>query len=99
MRKIIIKDNKKRLIVAKYEKKKLLLKSIQNNTNLSFKVRWIIGLELSSLPKNSSMTRLHRRCLLTSRSRSNFRKFSISRIMLRDLAGFGLIPGIKKSSW
>lgn len=54
---------------------------------------------LAKLPRSSSPTRLRRICQLTGRSRGNYRKFQISRIMLRDMALDGLIPGMKKASW
>ncbi len=44
-------------------------------------------------------TRIVRRCELTGRSRGVYRKFRISRIMLRKLALEGKIPGMRKSSW
>jgi small subunit ribosomal protein S14 len=54
---------------------------------------------LAKLPRNSSATRLRRICKLTGRSRGVYRKFQISRIMLRDMALDGFIPGMKKASW
>ena len=54
---------------------------------------------LAKLPRDSSPTRSHLRCELTGRSRGNLRKFKISRIMLRELALAGKIPGLKKASW
>jgi small subunit ribosomal protein S14 len=54
---------------------------------------------LSNLPRDSSPTRSHLRCQLTGRSKGNLRKFKISRIMLRELALAGKIPGLKKASW
>lgn len=54
---------------------------------------------LSKLPRDSSPTRSHLRCQLTGRSKGNLRKFGISRIMLRELALAGKIPGMKKASW
>ncbi len=54
---------------------------------------------LAKLPRDSSPTRSHLRCQLTGRSRGNLRKFKISRIMLRELALAGKIPGMKKASW
>jgi small subunit ribosomal protein S14 len=54
---------------------------------------------LSKLPRDASPTRSHFRCELTGRSRGNLRKFKISRIMLRELALAGKIPGMKKASW
>ncbi len=54
---------------------------------------------LAKMPRDSSPTRGHNRCLLTGRSRGFLRKFKISRIMLRELALAGKIPGLKKASW
>ena len=44
-------------------------------------------------------TRIRNRCELTGRSRGYYRKFRLSRIMLRELGNKGLIPGLTKSSW
>jgi len=54
---------------------------------------------LSRLPRNSSPVRLHNRCKLTGRSKGYIRQFGICRNQFRELANFGLIPGVKKSSW
>jgi small subunit ribosomal protein S14 len=54
---------------------------------------------LAKLPRDSSPTRSHLRCQLTGRSRGNLRKFKVSRIMLRELALAGKIPGLRKASW
>jgi small subunit ribosomal protein S14 len=54
---------------------------------------------LAKLPRDSSLTRSHNRCLLTGRSKAYLRRFKISRIMLRELALAGKIPGLKKASW
>ena len=54
---------------------------------------------LAKLPRDSSPTRSHNRCQLTGRSKGVLRKFKVSRIMLRELALAGKIPGLKKASW
>ena len=54
---------------------------------------------LQKLPRNSSKTRLKHRCALTGRARAYYRRFGISRIMLRELALKGQIPGCRKASW
>jgi len=54
---------------------------------------------LARLPRSSSATRLRNLCALTGRSRSVYRKFKISRIMLRELALEGKVPGMRKASW
>ncbi|MGM0478622.1 MAG: 30S ribosomal protein S14 [Bacteroidota bacterium] len=54
---------------------------------------------LQKLPKNSSKVRMHNRCSLTGRPKGYMRQFGISRVMFREMALSGKIPGIKKSSW
>jgi small subunit ribosomal protein S14 len=54
---------------------------------------------LSRLPRNSNPNRQRNRCKLTGRSRGYMRQFGVSRITFREMASFGLIPGIKKASW
>jgi small subunit ribosomal protein S14 len=54
---------------------------------------------LSKLPRDSAPTRLHNRCEVTGRPRGYLRKFKMSRIVFRELAHKGQIPGVKKSSW
>lgn len=54
---------------------------------------------LQRLPKNASPIRLHNRCLISGRPRGYYRKFGISRLVFREMALRGEIPGIKKSSW
>ncbi len=44
-------------------------------------------------------TRKRNRCALTGRARGVYRKFGVSRIVLRELALQGMIPGMRKASW
>ena len=54
---------------------------------------------LQKLPKNASPVRGHNRCKLTGRPKGYMRQFGLSRIMFREMANKGLIPGVKKASW
>jgi small subunit ribosomal protein S14 len=54
---------------------------------------------LSRLPRNSNPNRMKNRCKITGRARGYMRQFGISRITFREMASFGLIPGVKKASW
>lgn len=54
---------------------------------------------LQRLPRDASPTRHNNICALTGRSRGVYRKLKISRIMVRELALEGKIPGMRKSSW
>lgn len=53
--------------------------------------------KMKRTPKFSS--RKEHRCEITGRGRSVYRKFRISRILLRELALQGMIPGMRKASW
>ncbi|MFH1005482.1 MAG: 30S ribosomal protein S14 [Bacteroidota bacterium] len=54
---------------------------------------------LSKLPRNSSKVRLHNRCKITGRARAYSRQFGISRLVFREWALNGKIPGVTKASW
>ncbi len=58
--------------------------------------KWV---ELQKLPRNSSPTRLNNRCPISGRSRGFIRDFGVSRIVFREMALEGKIPGIRKASW
>ena len=55
--------------------------------------------KLSTLPRNSSMTRVRNRCIVTGRSRSVYRWARMSRLTIREMIAAGLFPGWSKSSW
>lgn len=95
----INKNEKRRKMVAKYAPKYAKLKSIANNTSLDETERLIARLKMAELPRNGNPTRIRNRCELTGRPRGYYRKFRLARVMLRDLATRGLIPGVVKSSW
>ena len=54
---------------------------------------------LQKLPRDASPVRIKNRCALTGRSRGYLRKFGISRIVFREMALAGKIPGVRKASW
>jgi small subunit ribosomal protein S14 len=55
--------------------------------------------ELQKLPRNSSPVRQRNRCKMTGRPRGYMRTFGVSRVTFREMALFGLIPGVTKCSW
>lgn len=54
---------------------------------------------LQRIPKNASPVRLHNRCKITGRPRGYMRQFGVSRVLFREMANKGLIPGVRKASW
>ena len=98
MKKYNYKDYKVRKDVAHYENKRISLKVIQQHLNFSKKKRYDAIIQLSKLKRKSSKIRIRNRCVLTGRSRGVFNYFKISRILIRNLAAKGLIPGLKKAT-
>ena len=86
-------------LVNSVSKKREMLKSRIYDKNLPLSERFEAVMKLSSLPRSSSKTRVRNRCEITGRARGFYRKFKLSRIQLRDMAAFGHLPGVIKSSW
>lgn len=95
----INKNEKRRLLVKKYAGKYAKLKAIANDQSLEETERLIARLKMAEIPRNGNPTRIRNRCEITGRPRAYYRKFRLARVMLRDLANKGLIPGVTKSSW
>ena len=98
-RSMIERQKKRQRMVAQYAAKRAALKTVAEDRDRPMDERFRARLKLAELPRNSSVTRLNSRCLVTGRSHAYYRKLKMSRIALRDLASFGQIPGMVKSSW
>lgn len=95
----VLRDQRRKKLIAKYADKRAALRKRLNDANVSIEEKFQIQEQFAKLPRNSCPTRLNRRCEVSGRSRSYYRKFGISRIALRDLALSGQLPGVRKSSW
>jgi small subunit ribosomal protein S14 len=95
----INKNQRRKKLVEQNAAKYAKLKAIANDESKDETERLIARLKMAELPRNGNPTRVRNRCELTGRSRAYYRKFRLSRIMLRELANKGLIPGVIKSSW
>lgn len=96
---MIERDKKRKKTAEKYAVKRAELKAIIMNKEISIEERFEAQLKLNKLPRNGSQIRYRNRCEVTGRPRGFYRKFRMSRIALRELASFGQIPGLTKSSW
>jgi small subunit ribosomal protein S14 len=81
------REVKRERLVARYASKRAQLKAAGDYAGLD------------KLPKNSSAVRLHNRCKITGRPRGYLRQFGISRVLFREMALNGKIPGVTKASW
>jgi small subunit ribosomal protein S14 len=95
----INKNERRKAMVKQYAAKYAKLRAIADNTELDETERLIARLKMAELPRNANPTRIRNRCMVTGRPRAYYRKFKIARVMLRELANKGMIPGVTKSSW
>lgn len=81
------RERKRRRMVAQYADRRRALKEAGDYE------------ALQRIPRNASPVRLNNRCPLSGRSRGYMRDFGISRIVFREMALSGKIPGVRKASW
>lgn len=95
----VVKNNKRKKMVAQYAERRAELKKIINSPASSVEAVDEAVMKLQKMPRDASSVRVRNRCSQTGRPRGFLRKFGVSRIALRELALEGQIPGVIKSSW
>ena len=95
----VTKNERRKKLATRSAAKSARLKAIANDESKDETERLIARLKMAEVPRNGNPTRVRNRCELTGRSRAVYRKFRLSRVMLRELGNKGLIPGLTKSSW
>ena len=96
---MVNREVKRAKLVQQHATKRAALNAVIKDQSKPVEERFKATIKLASLPRNSAAVRLHNRCQLTGRPHAFYRKLKLSRIMLRELASFGQIPGMVKSSW
>jgi small subunit ribosomal protein S14 len=95
----VVKNEKRKKLVAQNSQRRLELKKIINNPTSTPEQVDEAVMRLQKMPRDASPVRVRNRCSMTGRPRGFLRKFGASRVALRELALRGQIPGVVKSSW
>jgi len=95
----IEKNERRKRLVEKYAERRRELKAILSSPKTTDDDFDRAQKALYALPRNSAPSRVRNRCSITGRCRAYMGKFGISRIMFRELASQGKLPGVTKSSW
>ena len=96
---VIARDVKQEEEISRFAVTRAKLKAVISSADSSFDDRQEAFAKLNKLPRNSSPSRLTRRCQQCGRPHAVYRKFALCRICLRNILMLGQIPGGKKSSW
>jgi small subunit ribosomal protein S14 len=94
-----LRDERRIEKVRKNATKRAALRKVVNDPAASLDEKAGAQRGFAKLGRNSCPTRIKRRCSVSGRSRGYYRKFGLSRIMLRQLALRGELPGVRKASW
>ena len=95
----IEKNKTRRKLTARYAARRAVLKKLIMDRDTPAEERFRAVVRLAEMPRNGAKIRIRNRCSLTGRARGYHRKFGLSRLMLRELASKGQIPGVTKASW
>ena len=95
----IERNERRARLIKKYAAKRKELKVKILNPETSDEAFFAAQRELALLSRNSSPVRYRNRCSITGRSRGFYGKFGVSRLILREFASEGLLPGVTKASW
>ena len=83
----IEREKRKRAVVQKFAAARAELKAKRDYAGLA------------KLPRDASPSRVTNRCQISGRRHGYLRKFACSRLVFRESALNGLIPGVTKASW
>ena len=82
---------RKALIQNNLKREKLVKKYLKKRLDLKK--------DSQKFPRNSSTTRLKKRCFSTGNTRGVYKFFGLSRHKTRDYFNLGFLPGVTKSGW
>ena len=98
-RNMINRELKRIQLVARFAKKRALLKEAIRNPQSTPEEKFAAAETLQKMPRDSSKSRIRNRCKITGRSRGVYKKFGLARHKLREAAMRGEVPGLTKASW
>lgn len=96
---VIARQKKREKLVRLNWERRAELRKKAKDIRLNEEDRETARTALNKMRRDTSFTRLKNRCQLTGRPHGYLRKFKMSRICLRELAGQGMVPGVIKASW
>ncbi|XP_062588543.1 small ribosomal subunit protein uS14m-like [Saccostrea cucullata] len=93
------RDNKRRKILQEHGPERFRVNMVRKSKLIPREIKELADKEIKQFPLNSAYTRIHNRCILTSRPRAVLKRWHVSRIMFRHLADYNKLSGFTRSSW
>ncbi|XP_050720814.1 28S ribosomal protein S14, mitochondrial-like [Eriocheir sinensis] len=95
----MIKEVKNRKAVKEFAFQRVNINALRKNNILPPELQELADQEIAALPRNSSISQLHKRCMLTSRPRGLVTRWRLSRMVWRHEADYNKLSGIQRAMW
>jgi small subunit ribosomal protein S14 len=95
----LARNQQRARMVAQYRERRAGLVAVIKDPNATPEAKEEAYRKLHKMPRDASPTRYRNRCQISGRPRAYIRDFGMSRIVFRELANQGMLPGVKKASW
>lgn len=99
MQKRIQKNFKQRIFFKEFEKKRLILRTICNNSFFDNSLIKKVKQKFFLFNNNSSISRIKNCCIVTGRNKKVSRFFKMTRHKFKEFSSNGFLPGVSKRSW
>ncbi|KAJ3345268.1 40S ribosomal protein mrp2, mitochondrial [Entophlyctis luteolus] len=94
-----LRDRMARFLVAENEPQRAALKLVCKDKSLPLMVRIKAQLELQKFPRYTRPVAVSNACNESGKSGGMISEFKLSKILFREKALAGEIPGVRKASW
>ncbi|XP_017776775.1 PREDICTED: 28S ribosomal protein S14, mitochondrial [Nicrophorus vespilloides] len=95
----MIRDVKRRKLTTEMAPMRLRVNSLRKNDILPQEIREMADAEIHAFPRDSTLFRCKKRCVVTSRPRGVVFRWRLSRIVFRHLADYNKLSGVQRSIW
>ncbi|XP_078584538.1 small ribosomal subunit protein uS14m-like isoform X2 [Branchiostoma floridae x Branchiostoma japonicum] len=96
---IMVRDLKRRRMVKQMGPERMRINSLRKNNIIPRDLQELADKQIAEMPYDSSMVRIHNRCVVTSRPRGILTRWRLSRITWRELADYNLMSGVTRACW
>ncbi|KAJ3105951.1 Tether containing UBX domain for GLUT4 [Phlyctochytrium planicorne] len=94
-----LRDRIARFIIAEKEPERLALRLVVNDKEVPMMTRLKAQMELQKFPRYARPNAVHNRCVESGKTRGYISAFKLSKIVFREKALAGELPGVRKSTW
>lgn len=96
---MMLRDVQKRRMFEKFHEERVKINTIWKNDILPKEIRSLAYQQVKSVPRDSTVLRINRRCTVTGRARGIFHQFRVSRFIFRQEADYNKISGARRANW